>query len=241
VTRVLRVVAALVFAGFGLFTLYERIEQPDWQGFGPVLTHGSGRIVALTFDDGPNPAYTPGVLAALERAHVHATFFVVGRAARAHADLLARMQRDGDAIEDHTETHPHLNVLARSAIDAELTGSADAIAAATGRPPAFMRPPFGARNFVAIDEARRLGYTVVTWSAMLGDQPATRPSNAELVGELLAQVHDGAIVVLHDGDQGRDGDGGRTYEAALVPAVIDALVRAGYRFVTIPELARGQA
>jgi peptidoglycan/xylan/chitin deacetylase (PgdA/CDA1 family) len=234
--RLVRIVAALIFAGFGLFTLYEYLENPATAFWGPVITHGSGHRVALTFDDGPNPITTPLLLSVLEQTHTPATFFVVGRAAVAHPDLLARMHADGDEVENHTATHPHLNVLLRGAIDRELTQTQAAIVAATGIPPSYVRPPFGARNFVAIDEARRRGYRVVLWSAMLGDQPAMRPSDNDLVSQLMAQVHDGAIIVLHDGDQGRDGLGGRTYEAALAPAVIIALKAHGYQLVTLDAL-----
>jgi peptidoglycan/xylan/chitin deacetylase (PgdA/CDA1 family) len=237
--RALRVVAALVLAAAGLYVLYERVEAPQTQIFGPTLVSGRGHVVALTFDDGPNPFVTPGVLDALEREHVAATFFVVGRAARAHPALLGRMATDGDEIENHSDDHAHLNVLfTDAAIGREIEGASSAIVAATGKTPRFLRPPFGARSRAAIDAARTRGYTIVMWSAMLGDEPSTQTSAATTVAQLLPDIHDGAIIVLHDGDQGRDTHAGRTYEAQATSALIHALKARGYRFLTVAELAR---
>ncbi|MFN2460739.1 MAG: polysaccharide deacetylase family protein [Candidatus Velthaea sp.] len=236
--RAARTAIALAVCAGGLFGLYEVVERPQSQALGPTLVRGHAHVVALTFDDGPNPYVTPGVLDLLERQRVRGTFFVVGRAARAHPDLLRRMAADGDEIGNHTDTHAHLNaLLTRRAIDAELDGARAAIVSATGREPRYLRPPFGARNGPAIAEARRRGYTVVMWTAMLEDEPSSLPPPA-LAQRLLAKVRDGAIIVLHDGDRGRDTRGGRTYEARALAPVIAALKARGYRFVTISELAR---
>jgi peptidoglycan/xylan/chitin deacetylase (PgdA/CDA1 family) len=237
IRRAVRALAAVVLVAAGGFALYEAVEQPASGVFGPVLLHGSGHRVALTFDDGPNPAFTPAVLATLRAHHVRATFFCVGRAVRAHPELVRAIVADGNEVENHTLTHAHLNALfTRTALAREIGGGSDAIAAVTGRSPRFTRPPYGARDFAALATIRALGMQPVLWSAMLGDQ-ATPPDRTTLLRSLLAQVTDGAIVVLHDGDLGRDDDGGRTYEAALAGPLIDALQARGYRFVTVAELA----
>jgi peptidoglycan-N-acetylglucosamine deacetylase len=235
----LRVLAALVLLVAGFFGLYELVESPASGAFQPVLTHGAGRIVALTFDDGPTRGVTDRVLDVLEREHVPATFFVVGRAARREPALLRRMAADGDEIENHSDTHPHLNALiSPAALDAEIANADEAVAAATGRRPRWLRPPFGARNASVLEAARRHGKRVVLWSAML-DQTAPRAPADALVARLVRQAGDGAIVVLHDGDRGRGDTAERAYEAALTPRLIAALRSAGYRFVTVDELARG--
>jgi len=237
IRRALRVAAACVVLVAGAFALYEAVEAPASGVFGPVLLHGSGHRVALTFDDGPNPAYTPAVLATLRAHRVHATFFCVGRAVRAHPELVRAILADGNEIENHTLTHAHLNALfTRAALAGEIGGGSNAIAAVTGRRPRFTRPPYGARDFAALATIRALGMRPVLWSAMLGDY-ATPPDRRVLLQALLAQVGDGGIIVLHDGDLGRDDDGGRTYEAALAGPLIDALQARGYAFVTVAELA----
>jgi peptidoglycan/xylan/chitin deacetylase (PgdA/CDA1 family) len=237
VIRLLRIAGALVVVGWGFFALYETIEAPASQLFGTTLVHGRGHVVALTFDDGPTARVTPGVLRILERERVHATFFVVGRAAAAQPALLRRMLRDGDEIGNHTLTHPHLNaLLTAAALGIEIDRTQAAIRRATGRDARWLRPPFGARDYAAIDAAHRRGLGVAMWSAMLGDDaPAGDP--AALARTLVAHVDDGALVVLHDGDQGRGDTGGRVYEASALCDVIATLRARGYRFVTVSELA----
>jgi peptidoglycan/xylan/chitin deacetylase (PgdA/CDA1 family) len=236
VIRALRLVAAVIVAGAGFFTLYETIEAPGTQIFGRTIVHGSGHVVALTFDDGPNSRTTPHLLDVLERAGVRATFFVVGRAVLRNPGIVRRMVRDGDEIGNHTQTHAHLNfLLTQQAIGGEIDAAQGAIRAATGRPARYLRPPFGARDFAAIDAAHRRGLEVVMWTAMLGDE-APQAGSAQLARRLLSQVHDGAIIVMHDGDQGRPGDGGRSYESFAAKVLIARLRAQGYRFVTISQL-----
>ena len=233
----LRVLGAIALLAAGFFGLYELIESPRSEAFAPVLTHGSGPVVALTFDDGPTRGITDRLLDVLERERVPATFFVVGRAARREPALLRRMAADGDEIENHSDSHPHLNALVTpAALDAELAAADDAIAAATGRHAHWLRPPYGARNAAVLAAAKRRGMRVVLWSAMLDDTAPQAPPG-ELAEKLLRQVGDGAIVVLHDGDRGRAESGGRAYEAALAPRVIAELRARGYRFVTLQQLA----
>jgi peptidoglycan/xylan/chitin deacetylase (PgdA/CDA1 family) len=232
----LRVLIALVLLAAGSFGLYELTESPRSGAFEPVVTHGGGHVVALTYDDGPTRGVTDRVLDVLEREHVPATFFVVGRAARREPALLRRMRADGDEIENHSDSHAHLNaILFASALDAELANAGDAIAAAAGGRARWLRPPFGARNAAVLDAARRHGLRLALWSAML-DETSPDAAPGALADKLLRQVGDGAIVVLHDGDQGRDDTGQRAYEAALTPRVIAALRARGYRFVTLDEL-----
>src|ERR1035438_7110885 len=109
--RLLRCLAAALVAGAGFFTLYEQIEAPGTQLFGRTLVRGSGHVVALTFDDGPDSETTPRLLDVLEHDGVRATFFVVGRAVRRHPEIVRRMLRDGDEVGNHTQTHAHLNFL----------------------------------------------------------------------------------------------------------------------------------
>jgi peptidoglycan-N-acetylglucosamine deacetylase len=232
----LRFLAALALVAAGSFGLYELIESPRSGAFQPVVTHGEGHVVALTYDDGPTRGVTDRVLDVLERERVPATFFVVGRAARREPALLRRMRADGDQIENHSDSHAHLNtMLSARALDAELENADAAIAAATGVHARWLRPPFGARDAAVLDAARRHGLRVALWSAML-DETSPDAAPDALAEKLLRQVGDGAIVVLHDGDQGRGGAGARAYEAALTPRVIAALRARGYRFVTLDEL-----
>ncbi|BDE06883.1 chitooligosaccharide deacetylase NodB [Vulcanimicrobium alpinum] len=227
-----RALAAVAILGAGFFALYELVERPESAAFAPVIAHGGAatNAVALTFDDGPTRGVTDALLGVLERERVPATFFVVGRAARRAPDLLARMVRDGDEIENHSETHAHLNAMLPARIDAELARTDAAIVAAGAPAPRYLRPPFGARNAVVIDAARRHGLQVVLWNAADDRDPAA----------LAARVRPGAIVLLHDGDRGRGDAGELAYQAAEAPALIRALRARGVRMVTLASLLRGE-
>ncbi len=217
---------------FGMYALYEVVEAPRSGAFEPVVTHGSGRAIALTFDDGPTPGVTDRLLAVLEREHVPATFFVVGRAARREPGLLLRMAADGDEIENHSDTHAHLNMLLPAPLDRELDRADATIVAIIG--------PFGARNAAVLDAARRRGMRVVLWSVAAEGPPIgsfTREDERRAYAQELAQrVDDGAIVLLHDGDRGRGDAGELAFQAEAVPYLISALRSRGDRFVTISQL-----
>ncbi len=240
----LRWYAGLMILAFGFFALYEIVEAPRSGAFEPVVTHGSGRAIALTFDDGPTRGVTDGLLAVLEREHVPATFFVVGRAARREPGLLRRMAADGDEIENHSDTHAHLNMLLPAALDRELDRADAAIAAVTGRHAVYLRPPFGARNAAVLDAARRRGMQVVLWSVAAGGPPIgsfTREDERRAYAEeLAARVDDGAIVLLHDGDRGRGDTGELAFQAEAVPYLISALRAHGDRFVTVAQMVAGR-
>jgi peptidoglycan/xylan/chitin deacetylase (PgdA/CDA1 family) len=234
--------AALALAAF---IGYELVEQPTSQLWGRTITQGptNERIVALTYDDGPNPPYTNRILDVLEREHVHATFFVVGRAVHAYPGVVEREVRDGDAIGNHTWDHRHLILLSRSHIRTSLQQTDDAIYAATRTHTQLMRPPFGARDWIVMQVARRLGYTVVMWSVPLARDWEYPPARV-IAQRVLPHVTDGSIIVLHDGNRGQlcainhlaphVCDRGSDIEATRL--IVENLKARGYRFVTIPQL-----
>ncbi len=237
--------AAAVLALVGYFG-YEAIEAPENQLLGPTVVRGSTSVpeIALTFDDGPNPPYTDRILDVLEREHVHATFFVVGRAAVAYPQTLRRIVREGNAIGNHTWDHPHLIMESRSAIATELDRTQRAIVKITGHPTHLMRPPFGIRDFRVIQEARKRGYTVVMWSVPLPND-WEQPGDRTITKRVVPDVRDGSIIVLHDGNRGRlcaprgpfkPHDCDRTQEIAATREIVEALHARGFRFVTIPQL-----
>lgn len=242
---VLPAIALLIALGLIAFVAYELFEQPTNQIFGRTLTNGptNERVVALTYDDGPNPPYTGRILDVLEQEHVHATFFLVGRAVRAYPSVAEREARDGDAIGNHTWDHRHLIVMPRSQVRSSLKRTDAAIYAATGRHTNLMRPPFGARDWIVMHVAQKMGYTVVMWSVPLARDWEYPPARV-IAQRILSNVSDGSIVVLHDGNRGqlcgpnrlaphicdRSGD----IEATRL--IVDNLKAQGYRFVTIPEL-----
>lgn len=248
-TRFVGIAAVALLAG-AAYLGYETVESPANQLFGSTVVRGSAaqRVVALTFDDGPNPPYTDRILDVLKDAHASATFFVVGQAAAAYPASLRRIVREGHALGNHSWDHAHLNVLSRGAVEHELRRTSDAIFAATGIRPRFMRPPFGARSFTVIDEAKREGYTVVMWSDALS-QDWERLDDSVIADRVVERVRPGSIVVLHDGNRGRvcalaaPAHCDRSQAARATRTIIARLRAEGYRLVTIPQLladARGE-
>jgi peptidoglycan/xylan/chitin deacetylase (PgdA/CDA1 family) len=241
-----RAVALVVLVALAGYLGYKVVEDPRSQLFGKTLVSGPAneRLVALTFDDGPNSPYTERILDVLRAERVHATFFVVGRAVAAHPRVAARIVREGHAIGNHTWDHEHLLVLPRSAVHAELARTDDAIFRATGVHTRLMRPPFGARDFRSLEQVRKDGYTVVMWSVPL-PKDWEQPGDAAIAERVVASVTDGSIIVLHDGNRGmlcgvdrkvppRACDRGQ--DVAATRTIVETLRARGYRFVTIPEL-----
>lgn len=227
------------------FGAYEYSESPASQIFGATLVSGPSdrRVIALTYDDGPNPPYTDRILRVLEQEQVHATFFLVGRAVKAYPATVRREVRDGDAVGNHTWDHSDLIMLDALHIRETLERTNEAIAQTTGTQTQIMRPPFGVRDWQVLAQARRLGFTPVMWSVPLARDWEYPPPQV-IAQRILRYVRNGSIVVLHDGNEGllcaRDRLAPRTCDRSdVVDAtriIIEKLKQRGYRFVTIPQL-----
>ncbi len=228
-----------------VFATYEVCENPSNQLFGKTIVSGPAneRVVALTYDDGPNPPYTTQILNVLDREHVHATFFLVGQAVTAYPSVVRRELRDGDAIGNHTWQHDHMIVMTPGQLRKTLKRTDDAIYAATGVHTHIMRPPYGSRDWLVLDEARRLGYTPVMWSVPLARDWEYPPASV-IAKRVLPYVRDGSIIVLHDGNRGLICSRAkvnphlcdRSADIEATDLIVRELKREGYRFVTIPEL-----
>lgn len=236
---------ALLVVGLLTLLLYEVAEAPGNQIFGKTLVRGptNERVVALTYDDGPNPPYTNAILSVLEYEHVHATFFVVGRAVAAFPQVVLREVHDRDVIGNHTWDHAHLTLLSPAAVQATLAQTDAAVYRAAHVHTRLIRPPFGARDWLVLSEVRKLGYTPVMWSVPLaGDWE--QPAASVIAARILPYVHDGSIVVLHDGNRGIVCEGSRTRaqdcnrasDIGATRIIVESLKQRGFRFVTIPQL-----
>lgn len=229
------------------FAVYEIVYQPTNQLSGHTVTNGPGneKVVALTYDDGPNPPYTTEILHVLQREGVHATFFVVGRAVAAYPNVVREEVQEGNAIGNHTWAHTHLIVMTRGEIARSLQRTQAAIFAAAHVRTHLMRPPFGARDWLVLDVTHKLGYTVVMWSVPLAKDWEYPPAPV-IARRILRYVRDGSIIVLHDGNRGqlcgRDHLNphicDRSQDVAATRIIVSTLKREGYRFVTVPELIK---
>jgi peptidoglycan/xylan/chitin deacetylase (PgdA/CDA1 family) len=195
----------------------------------PFVKEGGahGHDIALTFDDGPGP-YTPGVLNVLERAHVPATFFVIGEELRYFSASTTREIHDGFVIGDHTETHPMMAQLSAHDQHEELFEQAARIELLGGRRPQLFRPPYGSFDATTFHELSQMHMLMVLWSVDTDDYQ--RPGVQVIVDNALAGAKPGAINLMHDAG----GDRSETIEA--LPVIIRELRKRGYDLVTVPQL-----
>jgi peptidoglycan-N-acetylglucosamine deacetylase len=191
-----------------------------------VHTHGPARkVVALSFDDGPAPI-TARFVRMLRAQRAVATFFVLGdRLSRPYEGLLHEELRDGDALGDHSWSHP---VLTSANVYGQLRPTQRAIAQLSGYTPCLLRPPYGAYSAGVLRAGRSLGLATVTWNVDPRDWAL--PGTRAIVARVLAETRPGSIVLSHDGG------GLRGQTLAAYPAIVKALRARGYRFTTIPQL-----
>jgi peptidoglycan-N-acetylglucosamine deacetylase len=208
---------------------------PSAQLFGRTIRRtGDPRTIALTFDDGPNPAITPDLLDLLDGHAVRATFFLIGAHVSAVPDLAREIARRGHTIGNHTDTHPALPLLSARRIAEELDRCDEAIQSATGRKPRWMRPPYGFRSpLLSGIVTRRKGSGVVMWSRLARDW---KPQPAEPVAMRLRRVRGGDIVLLHDGDHRVTG-GDRRHTVQALASWIPRWKDLGLQMVTLDEVS----
>jgi peptidoglycan/xylan/chitin deacetylase (PgdA/CDA1 family) len=223
---------------------------PRSQLFGATICRtNSPRKLALTFDDGPNPAITPKLLDLLDRFKARATFFVIGKHARECPDLLKETAARGHIIGNHTDAHPNLFWLKPDQITVELRCCNFSIVAATGAPSRWFRPPFGFRNPWVVSTARELKQRVVMWTLIPGDWRATSSEwliprmgpiaeraqrNLKAAGGANGTVSTGDILCLHDGSQ-RQLNADRLPTLAALEYWLPRWRDLGLEFVTIDE------
>jgi peptidoglycan-N-acetylglucosamine deacetylase len=211
-------------------------RYPGSRLFGRALTAPArpGEL-ALTFDDGPNPVWTPRLLDVLAQNNVQATFFLLGGFARGEPDLVRRIATAGHLIGNHSWSHPDLSCTSAAQIRDELSRTSETLAQITGAPIRFFRPPFGARRPAVFRIARELGLTPVLWNAMTSDW--SEPSAERIIARLamkidrLTQSGQAVNIVLHDG--GHCGPGANREPSINAAKALLAQYRDTHRFVRL--------
>ncbi|MGA7341786.1 MAG: polysaccharide deacetylase family protein, partial [Terracidiphilus sp.] len=191
--------------------------------------------LALTFDDGPNPAWTPKLLDLLAGHGVRATFFLLGQFAQAEPELVRRIAAAGHRIGNHSWSHPHLSSTPAAKIREQLARTSQTLEQIIGAPVRFFRPPFGARRPAVFRIARSMGLTPVLWNAMTSDwsEPSAERIVEALAGKIDRNTRRGFAtnLVLHDGNH-REREGKRGPSMAAAAALIDRY-KETCRFVTV--------
>jgi cellulose synthase/poly-beta-1,6-N-acetylglucosamine synthase-like glycosyltransferase/peptidoglycan/xylan/chitin deacetylase (PgdA/CDA1 family) len=243
---------ALVFEGYTHGVLGESPQTANLAGSygpsgpdklvrgGPVINATGGtpysyrmpaKTVALTFDDGPDPVWTPKILAVLRREHVPATFFLVGAHVASNPSLVRAELAAGDEVGSHTYTHVNL-ASAGWRLQLELTLTQNALAGAAGIRTRLLRPPYSSvpdaltqADWVAYQRASRFGYLVVLTSTDTKDW--ARPGVSRIVANAMPRGNHGAIIMMHDSG------GNRRETVKALPLIIERLRARGYRFATV--------
>ncbi len=226
---------------FYFFTFYAFLPGIISRLFGfRVFKRGlSESEISLTFDDGPDPKYTPRLLDLLKAHGVKATFFVVGKHAEAHPDIVERMHREGHSVGIHNYSHRANWIMRPKTVARHVRMTSEAIERITGEKPKFYRPPWGIMNL--FDFASRSRMQIVLWSAMPGDWRVS--GGAERIEtRMTKRLKGGQVYLLHDCGNtfGADPEAPRNTIAAL-ERFIPAAMQKGYAFVRVEELMQSTA
>jgi peptidoglycan-N-acetylglucosamine deacetylase len=201
-------------------------QAPRKAGYSKLISHtaGTGRVVALTFDDGPNPTWTPRILDVLGQHGVHATFCLVGRQVRQYPELVRRVVAEGHRLCDHTFSHDErLFLRSPEQVRAEIMGGLAAIREAVpDASVSYFRAPGGTWSETEVDLAAQAGMQPLSWSADSLDWRC--PGVSTILANIRRKLGDRAVILLHDGG------GDRSQSVAALRILLGDLARAGYGF-----------
>jgi peptidoglycan/xylan/chitin deacetylase (PgdA/CDA1 family) len=184
------------------------------------------KLIALTFDDGPNPDTTPGLLKILADNQVHATFFSLGQEAQSNPAIVKAESDAGNEVASHTWDHKDLVQLSPAAQKQEIQSAHDTITQITGKNVPLFRPPYGNYNTTTLAQT---DLSAVNWSIDTNDWRYS--TSAPVVANALSAAHPGAIILMHDI---------HPWSVAAVPQIIQNLKAQGYTFVTVSQLLEAQ-
>jgi peptidoglycan-N-acetylglucosamine deacetylase len=188
------------------------------------------KIVALTFDDGPDPIYTPQILKTLGKYNVPATFFLVGENVQKYPELVTAEMKNGHLIGNHTYSHPHLNMLSTVNIQTQLAETDKVIFKITGKKSKFFRPPYEELTENILSSSHSQHKQIILSTLTLEHELAKTPQAK--ADRVIRLAFPGAIILAHDGRLNRHS----TVEA--LPYLIKGLQAKGYRVVPLSELFR---
>jgi peptidoglycan/xylan/chitin deacetylase (PgdA/CDA1 family) len=229
------IAAAAVATWAGFHTMW-----PTSQVYGTTfigLRPGS-RLLALTYDDGPNDPYTWRLLEVLERHGEKATFFLLGRFVQQKPELARALVGAGHAIGIHTWDHPNLIFASAADVRRQLQKTQQAIRDATGVDVHLFRPPFGGRRPATLRIARAIGLQPIMWNVSCYDWKPI--SVDDIVRRAGRQIRGGNVILLHDGEYHRIG-ADRSRSIAASDRLLSRYKAEGYEFVTIPEMMEAAA
>ncbi len=188
------------------------------------------KVISLTFDDGPDPIYTPQILKILEENQVKSTFFTVGKQIVRFPEVARMMAESGQEIANHTYSHPYLDHISSDLLKSELEKADETIQQYTNTKPKLFRPPGGFYNNEIIKIAKEKGYKIILWSWTQQTRDWVNPGTEYIIKKVLSNAKNGDIVIFHD----CGGDRSQTVNA-LEPIIL-GLKEKGFQMITVSEL-----
>jgi peptidoglycan-N-acetylglucosamine deacetylase len=217
------------------FAVYWLFMSPYSQAFGryPYRGDSQDRVVALTFDDGPNEPYTSQILDCLSKKDIRATFFQVGQCVERHPEATDRIHADGHVIGNHSLRHRFDTYLRPGRMAREISETQEILQRRIGRVPALFRSPWLWRQPLLLRRVRQMSLHPVA-GIFCHSMEVFQPDGERIARNVVAKTRPGSILIFHDGFDGRGGNRAETVRA--VDLATDELLKQGYRFVTVDEL-----
>ena len=212
-------------APFNSREYYEARDEIIWE----VPT--KEKVIALTFDDGPDPSETPAILDLLSQYEAKATFFVIGKRVKQYPQLVMREMMEGHEIANHTYNHPYFNQrYSTTRMISEMEQTNEAIFQVTGQKPHLFRPPGGYYSQKLVHVSKDLHFKIILWSWHQDTEDWNTPGVHKIVNKVLNNARNGDIVLFHDHVEGK------TQTIAALTQILPELKKKGFRFVTVSEL-----
>ncbi|MGG4443193.1 polysaccharide deacetylase family protein [Brevibacillus fortis] len=191
------------------------------------------KVIALTFDDGPDQIYTLQIAALLKQYQAKSTFFVVGNRVSQYPEIVKSLANDQHEIANHTYSHPDIRKLSANRLLEEVQKTQETIYSTTGVRPTLFRPPGGYYSETVVETAKQAGFLVIMWSWHQDTRDWTDPGVIKIVNKVLNNARNGDIVLFHDYG------GNRKQTVQALEQILPELKKRGYKFVTVSELLRG--
>ena len=229
------IIVALVVVGFCIF--FDQAILTRRETIYRVKT--KQKIVALTFDDGPSPEWTPKILDELKKANIKATFFMIGHHVKKYPEVARRVAAEGHTIGNHTYAHSVIFYYTPEEVEEEIKYTELIVKEVTGQRTKFFRPPKAWIMNTMKDKVKSMGYEVILWS--LNSKDWVTFDDKYMVRYILRNIRNGDILLFHDsGGVFKTEGGNRCETVSAIPLLAEKLKERGFKFVTVDELLNGQ-